>query len=188
MGGLTAACELALNGFSVELFEAQQALGGKMAERSVGGQAVNIGPSVLTLRHVFDELFARAGRSLSEAVPIRRLDEIGRHHFTEGGRPLPPLDLYADRHANADAIGVAFGQRARTGYLEYAAYCERMWTSASDVFVFGQKPSLVKAAWTFGRRAFQAATATASARSFSAAVLAWAIMASAFSRFFPWSA
>ena len=157
IGGLTAACELALRGHAVDLFEAQQVLGGKIAERSVDGQAVNIGPSVLTLRHVFDDLFARAGGCLDDELPIRRLDEIGRHYFFADGRLLPPLDLYPDRGANADAIGDAFGRQARDGYLNYAAYCERMWASASEVFVFGQKPSLVKAVWTFGRRAFRAA-------------------------------
>ena len=62
MGGLSAAIRLAAAGMSVTVIEAQATPGGKMrAFDSIAGP-VDAGPTVLTLRLVFDALFAGRGR------------------------------------------------------------------------------------------------------------------------------
>ena len=60
IGGLAAATELARQGLEVVVLERAAAAGGKMREITVGGARIDSGPTVLTLRWVFDELFARA--------------------------------------------------------------------------------------------------------------------------------
>ena len=60
VGGLSAALELVARGADVTLFERSAQVGGKMRREGVGALAVDAGPTVLTMLHVFEELFARS--------------------------------------------------------------------------------------------------------------------------------
>ena len=74
IGGLVAALELARRGCEVTVLERATAPGGKMRVVEVAGRAIDAGPTVLTMRWVFDEIFADAG---AFAFRTRR-DEAGR--------------------------------------------------------------------------------------------------------------
>lgn len=172
IGGLSAACELALEGFDVQLFEANGQLGGKMARRTIAGQTVDIGPSVLTLPEVFEALFARAGESLRTHLPLAPLPQLARHVWPgAGGSAGTTLDLFVNAEHNAHAIGEAFGRQAAQGYRAFATYSEQLWQASKDVFVFGPKPSMSGALWAYGRRALQAAQQMDGRRSMQAALL-----------------
>ena len=62
MGGLAAAIRLAARGCAVTLVEALATPGGKMRAMPSPAGPVDAGPTVLTLRQVFDDLFALGGR------------------------------------------------------------------------------------------------------------------------------
>ncbi|HKL63723.1 MAG TPA: FAD-dependent oxidoreductase, partial [Woeseiaceae bacterium] len=66
MGGLAAALELASAGAAVTVLERHGVPGGKMREVRVGGTGIDSGPTVFTMRRVFDELFAAAGQRLDD--------------------------------------------------------------------------------------------------------------------------
>ena len=66
MGGLVSALLLAQRGMQVTVVESQSVTGGKVHTTDVGGVAIDSGPTVLTMRWVFDE--------------IMRQVEIGRAH------------------------------------------------------------------------------------------------------------
>ena len=59
IGGLSAAVRLATAGVQVTVIEAQSTPGGKMRVQPSAAGVVDAGPTVLTLRAVFDDLFAR---------------------------------------------------------------------------------------------------------------------------------
>ncbi|MEN9728868.1 MAG: hypothetical protein RL434_3234, partial [Pseudomonadota bacterium] len=61
VAGLASAMLLAARGQAVQVYEAAGAPGGKMREVNVGLASVDAGPTVLTMRWVFEELFADAG-------------------------------------------------------------------------------------------------------------------------------
>ncbi len=61
MAGLAAAVDLARRGVGVTLLERASAPGGKMRVVVTGGRALDAGPTVFTMRWVFDALFADAG-------------------------------------------------------------------------------------------------------------------------------
>jgi 1-hydroxycarotenoid 3,4-desaturase len=63
MGGLSAAIRLAAAGLSVSVIETQDSPGGKMRSLPSTAGPVDAGPTVLTLRSVFDALFELAGGS-----------------------------------------------------------------------------------------------------------------------------
>ena len=78
------------------MLERAAAPGGKMREVAVGGAPLDAGPTVLTMRWVFEEIFADAGASLDR----RRDAAPGRRSWpaTPGAR-ASRLDLFADRRA-----------------------------------------------------------------------------------------
>lgn len=84
VGGMAAALRLRVAGHDVVLFERHDVLGGKLGARRVGGYTFDTGPSLLTLPHVFDDLFRLAGSSLAEAVEPVRLDPICRYRWPDG--------------------------------------------------------------------------------------------------------
>ncbi|MEO1174054.1 MAG: FAD-dependent oxidoreductase, partial [Myxococcota bacterium] len=92
MGGLSAAIDLTRTGHDVTVVEYAPGPGGKMRELNVGGVPINSGPTVLTMRWVFEELFENAGVSLEDRVNLVPLDLLARHAWSEE----EVLDLYAD--------------------------------------------------------------------------------------------
>ncbi|HEX2620067.1 MAG TPA: FAD-dependent oxidoreductase, partial [Phototrophicaceae bacterium] len=62
IGGLSAAIRLATQGWQVKIVEQNTRVGGKMYEYTQDGFRWDTGPSVITMRHVLEDLFIAAGR------------------------------------------------------------------------------------------------------------------------------
>jgi len=92
LGGLSAAISLAQSGYGVSVFEKNDHLGGKLNRLEKDGFGFDLGPSILTMPHIFDRLFERSGKKLTDYVPIKRLDHEWRSFFADG----TVLDLYND--------------------------------------------------------------------------------------------
>jgi 1-hydroxycarotenoid 3,4-desaturase len=105
MGGLSAAIRLAITGRPVVLFDAGACVGGKMRTLPSPAGPVDAGPTVLTLRDVFDDLFATAGVRLDDRVTLTPLPIVARHLWSDGSS----LDLVPDPEANAAAIRALAG-------------------------------------------------------------------------------
>ena len=117
MGGLAAAIDLAAAGMEVTVVERAPAPGGKMREVEVAGQAIDAGPTVFTMRWVFESLFADAGAVFGDHLVLEPATTLARHAWGADER----LDLFVDRARSADAIGDFAGAAAAKGYL---AFCK----------------------------------------------------------------
>jgi 1-hydroxycarotenoid 3,4-desaturase len=137
IGGLAAAIELARQGFEVVILERAPAPGGKMREIRVGGQPVDSGPTVLTLRWVFDELFARAGANLDAHVNLRPAGILARHAWSSTER----LDLYADLRRSADAIAAFSGPAEARRFLDFARRARRIYQTLERPFLRAPRPT-----------------------------------------------
>ena len=84
VGGLATAIRLATAGHQVELIERNPVVGGKLATLEEGGYSFELGPTLLTLPHVFDELFRLAGTSLADELELVRLDPQIRYRWSNG--------------------------------------------------------------------------------------------------------
>ncbi len=84
VGGLAASLRLAHAGMRVTLFERNASLGGKLGWLECDGYSWDTGPSLLTMPHVFEELFAAVGRRLQDYVDLIRLESTCRYHWTDG--------------------------------------------------------------------------------------------------------
>lgn len=136
MGGLAAAAELAIDGMAVTVLDRAPGPGGKLRQISVGGHAVDAGPTVLTMQESIEELFRRAGRSLTDFVAMRPSTTLARHLWAGPQQ----LDLYADRARSAEAIAAFASPRDAAGYLELCADAERAFNWLHAPLLRGKAP------------------------------------------------
>lgn len=86
LGGLSAACRLAKAGFSVTVLEKNEAVGGKVNFVEANGYKFDTGASLLTMRHVLDELFEFCGKRVEDYLEIVPLEPICRYFWSDGTR------------------------------------------------------------------------------------------------------
>ena len=148
VGGLVTALELAASGVEVLLLERAAEPGGKMRELTVGGVAMDAGPTVFTMRWVFEALFDAVGARLADHLQLAPVSVLARHAWSEHER----LDLFADVARSADAIGAFAGPQASRGYL---AFCERargIYQTLEQPFLRGSRPNPLSLAHRAGLR------------------------------------
>jgi len=117
VAGLACAARLAHAGLGVTVLERHAHLGGKMRTLPSAAGPVAAGPTVLTMRHVFDALFEACGARLEERVTLIRQPLLARHFWPFGGR----LDLHDDADRNAEAIREFAGARAARQFRAFDA-------------------------------------------------------------------
>jgi hypothetical protein len=79
IGGLVSALDMAIAGLQVILVEKEQKLGGKIRQIECAGKGVDSGPTVFTMRWVFDGIFQNAGCQLEDVLHIDQLQILARH-------------------------------------------------------------------------------------------------------------
>jgi 1-hydroxycarotenoid 3,4-desaturase len=139
-GGLSAALSLASRGIEVRVLERAAAPGGKMRRIDLGGAHVDGGPTVFTMRWVFDELFAQAGASLDDHVRLGAAKILARHVWPSHGPEA--FDLHADVAQTKDAIGRLAGAREARGYQRFVDHTRRIFEAVDEPFLRSPKPSL----------------------------------------------
>ena len=138
IGGLVAALLLAAAGREVVVCEAGPAPGGKLRQVVLDGAAIDAGPTVFTLRPVFEAIFAQAGLNFSDDVVLAPLDCLARHAWEDGST----LDLYADAARNAAAIGAFAGPAAVQGYIEFSRRSQKIFETLDASFMQIPQPGL----------------------------------------------
>ena len=118
LGGVSSAISLAQNGFSVRLYEKNQHIGGKLNLKEQDGFRFDLGPSILTMPHIFESLFARSGKNMADYIPIVRLEHEWRSFFPDG----TILDLYGDldKMSRENPNLSADDMRQYKNFLDYA--------------------------------------------------------------------
>ncbi len=139
IGGLAAALTLAAAGQPVTLLEAAAVPGGRMRTAAPGGQAVDAGPTVMTLVRVFAALYEALGERLEDHVTLEPLDILARHAWADGSR----LDLHADPHASRAAIEAFAGAAAGRGFDQFLRTARRLQHGLGEHFMEAQRPSLL---------------------------------------------
>ncbi len=137
VGGLVAAIDLAGAGFEVLLFDRAQTPGGKMREVLIEGRPLDAGPTVFTLRRVFDELFADAGDRFESRLRLMPAELLARHAWRAEER----LDLFADLERSADAIGRFASAADARGFLSFTAQARRIYATLDRTFIRAARPS-----------------------------------------------
>jgi 1-hydroxycarotenoid 3,4-desaturase len=148
VGGLVAAIRLAARGHKVRLLDSGEAPGGKLRPAAVGGKLLDAGPTVLTMRSVFDEVFAEAGHSLERFLRLKPLRVLGRHLWG----PEEKLDLYTDVAASADAVGSFAGAAEAMRFRSFMAQARRTLDALEGSYLRQQRPHLPQLVHRIARR------------------------------------
>lgn len=146
IGGLVAAALLAARGEDVLVLEKQAAPGGKMRRLMIGDKGIDGGPTVFTMRGIFDAIFDTLGTSLERELKLKPLSILARHAWSADER----LDLHSDLGASADAIGKFAGADEARNFLSFSEEAKRIYKTLKKPFIESQKPNPISMALANG--------------------------------------
>jgi len=132
VGGIAVSIRLAAAGHDVTVLERNPMVGGKMATLTEEGFTFDVGPSLLTLPDLFDELFRLGGTTLSDEVELVRLDPQIRYRWPDGSS----LDV-ADDPARWMTNLEAFSSGSSTQWETFAERSEQIWEVSERTFLAG---------------------------------------------------
>ncbi|NNK78053.1 MAG: FAD-dependent oxidoreductase [Litoreibacter sp.] len=115
IGGLSAGLRLVAAGQDVVILEQHGQVGGKMRTLPTAAGPVDAGPTVMTMRPVFEDLFSAAGEKLSDHVTLTRQHILARHWWADGSS----LDLFSDTQESARAIAKLSGAQDSAAFIEF---------------------------------------------------------------------
>jgi phytoene desaturase len=122
LGGLSAAIRLAARGWDVTVLEKNAEPGGRMSTVRSGPYRWDVGPTLIMMPEVLQELFASAGHRLEDHVDLVRVDPSYRVAFGDGGH----LDLTGNLPsllAGVEAVERGGGERL----LRFLGVAERLY-------------------------------------------------------------
>jgi phytoene desaturase len=114
-GGLAAAVRLGTRGYRVTILERLASPGGRACVHQRDGFTFDAGPTIVTVPHLFEDLWRLCGRRMSDDVTLRALDPFYRLIFDDG----TVIDCHADP---ADMLA----QVARTSAADVPGYLRFM--------------------------------------------------------------
>ncbi|MDP1666281.1 MAG: phytoene desaturase family protein [Methylobacter sp.] len=121
LGGLSAAISLATEGFSVDLLEKNDKVGGKLNVLKKEGFTFDLGPSILTMPHIFRQLFERAGKNMDDYVTIESVEPHWRNFFEDAST----LDLSSDPARMKQQLD-KLGPNTAREFEQFLAYSKRL--------------------------------------------------------------
>ena len=139
VGGLVSALLLACRGLDVTLLDAASRPGGKMRQITLGDVAIDAGPTVFTMRWVFEQILSEAGSSLDELLRLKPLQVLARHAWRGGEQRL---DLLADAQQAAEAIGLFAGQAEARRYIAFCAEARAVYERLEGPALRSARPTL----------------------------------------------
>lgn len=146
VAGMATAARLANSGYSVTVFEAADAPGGKLAQMSLNGYRFDLGPSLFTLPHLVEDLIRECGQNPADYIEPERLDVVCKYFYPDGTR----LTAFADTDKFAAEVEAKTGE-PKANVLKHLQHSKLLWDLTADVFIFnafgGKETWLSKKFW-----------------------------------------
>jgi 1-hydroxycarotenoid 3,4-desaturase len=139
VGGLSAELRLAHAGLAVTVLDMASGPGGKMRTKGSVAGPVDIGPTVMTLKGMFETLFADVGARLSDHVTLIPDDVLARHFWRDGST----LDLFHDPDRSAEALRDFGGAKAEREFRRFSDRARRLYEAFEAPVMLAQSPSLL---------------------------------------------
>ncbi len=138
IGGLTSALLLANAGMNVTVLERAATPGGKLSTTDIAGATIDVGPTVFTMRWVFEGIFAAIGERLQDAISLTPLAALARHSWSATER----LDLFANVEQSAAAIAQFSSVAESRRFIAFCAHAKRIYDALETPFIRAPQPSL----------------------------------------------
>jgi 1-hydroxycarotenoid 3,4-desaturase len=148
MAGLVSALRLAHQGLQVTVVERAGQAGGKLRAEWVDGQSIDAGPTVFTMRWVFDELLQSVGAQLDSELVLQRLPVLARHFWGDGSA----LDLFDDPAASEAAVEAFAGAAEAARFRAFCATTRALYDQLEAPFIRSQLAGVPRFMWNVGPR------------------------------------
>ena len=137
IGGLSAGIRLQAAGHRVTILEKNPIVGGKMYQLEQDGFRFDTGPSVITMRHVFEDLFSSVDRNLEDYLTLEAVDPMTRYFYTDETviDATSNLSEFVRQIEKLNPFDVE-------GYLAYLAYAAQIHRITGNVFIYDKPPYL----------------------------------------------
>lgn len=131
VGGLAVAARLAALGHDVTVCEQAAEVGGKLGRRERDGFVFDTGPSLLTMPHVFRDLFAATGVPLDDVVDLRPVDPIAHYRFADGTE----LDAWTAQDRFAAELDERLAAGSGDDWRRLTQHAAAMWRAVEQPFL-----------------------------------------------------
>ncbi len=134
IGALSAAIRLAHKGYQVEIFEKNDQPGGRMHKIQSQGYQFDVGPTLVLMPQIYEELFTAVDRKMSDYLEMVSLDSLYKVHFHDKS----VIDVNTDL---AQLIPTLEGISTKdtTGYLRYLYVLYKRYKVAEKFILRGFK-------------------------------------------------
>jgi 1-hydroxycarotenoid 3,4-desaturase len=146
IAGLVSAAQLAHRGFKVTVLESASNPGGKIRQIHVDGAAIDSGPTVFTMRWVFDQVYESLGTTLEQQLQIVRLPVIAKHVWRDGSH----IDLFADAERSVQAVREFSGPAEADRYAKFCVKIHALYDALEGPFIRESSPTLLGAVGKLG--------------------------------------
>ncbi|MFM7226355.1 MAG: phytoene desaturase family protein [Betaproteobacteria bacterium] len=136
VAGLVSALQLARRGLQVTLLEAAPQPGGRMRQLMVDGGAIDSGPTVFTMRWVFEQVYGSVGASLDDELQLTALPVLARHAWDADQR----MDLFADPAQSRDAIARLAGPAEGTRFMRFCQQARQVYDTLEGPYARNHRP------------------------------------------------
>ncbi len=131
VGGLSVAMRLAATGHDVTVLEQFDDVGGKLGVIEHDGFIFDTGPSLVTMPHVFEELFDATGASIHDHLTLERLPVAARYRFPDGTE----LDMPGTLDDIPAALDAALGRGRGAQWSSFLERAQRVWDVTHEPFL-----------------------------------------------------
>jgi 1-hydroxycarotenoid 3,4-desaturase len=129
---------LAHGGVKVTVLERQATPGGKMRSLPSAAGMIDAGPTVLTMKPVFEALFREVGCQLADYATLIQEDILARHFWRDGTR----LDLMRDPQASLENVRHSFGTAAADEFCKFSRDAQRLFDTLNEPMMQSATPAL----------------------------------------------
>ena len=130
IAGIATSIRLAVQGFAVEVFEANSYPGGKLSEIALDGFRFDAGPSLFTMPQYVDELFELAGEKPDASFTYQKLALVCRYFYPDG----TSLDAFNNETVFAEEISRKTKDQPET-IKKYLENSKRIYKITNHVFL-----------------------------------------------------
>jgi len=120
-----------------------------MRQLMVDGVPVDSGPTVFTMRWVFEQILHEAGSSLDAVLRLSPLQVLARHAWRGHDATL---DLFADKQQSAEAIAKFSSPAEARRFLGFCAQAKRVYAGLEGPYIRSERPTLASMARDLGPR------------------------------------
>jgi 1-hydroxycarotenoid 3,4-desaturase len=148
MAGLVSALQLAHAGLQVTVIDKAAAPGGKIRQLMPDGMPVDSGPTVFTMRWVFDQIMSSVGTRLESQLQIQPLNVLARHFWEDGSQ----LDLFADPAQSLDAVARFAGPDEAKRFAQFCQTARQVYDALEGPFIQSPSPTMANMMTQLGPR------------------------------------